>query len=175
MPKTATPSILDDWLWKSHEQCVCQPTYRNWLAKRYNMDVKVIRWDNQMNPIKGTEWCNQKVISFEPFAPDTYAQNGDAEHFGRWIMEKTRAMRLSANLPHNLWKKIVSMALTIQPNPTSVERLEGPLWGVSQLCFWQRQSLRSTKTASSPPKSIQMQGVYPNKVKKRLLVLPWAT
>ena len=71
----------------------------NWLAQRYNMDVKVIRSDNQMNQIKRTEWCNQKVISFEPFAPDTHAQNGDAEHFGRLIMEKLRAMHLSANLP----------------------------------------------------------------------------
>ena len=27
----------------------------NWLAKRYNLDVKVIRSDNQMNRIKTTE------------------------------------------------------------------------------------------------------------------------
>ncbi len=27
----------------------------NWLAKRYNLDVKVIRSDNEMNRIKTTE------------------------------------------------------------------------------------------------------------------------
>ncbi len=30
----------------------------NWLAKRYNLDVKVIRSDNEMNQIKTREWCN---------------------------------------------------------------------------------------------------------------------
>ncbi len=74
----------------------------NWLAKRYNLDVKVIRSDNEINRIKTTEWCNQKGIFFEPCAPDTHAQNGDAERFRQLIMEKALAMRLSANLPHKL-------------------------------------------------------------------------
>ncbi len=45
----------------------------NWFAKLYNLDVKVIRSDNEMNRIKSIEWCNQNGISFEPFAPDTSA------------------------------------------------------------------------------------------------------
>ncbi len=64
--------------------------------------------------------------------------------------------------------------LSIQPNPTSVEWLEVHLWGVSQLCFWQGRSLRPTKTASSPPKSIRMQGVCPNKVERGPPILPKA-
>ena len=82
----------------------------NWLAKRYNLEVKVIRSDNEMNRIKTTEWCNKNGISFESCAPDTHAQNGGAERFGRLIMEKARAMRLSANLPHILWRDIVFTA-----------------------------------------------------------------
>ncbi len=74
----------------------------NWLAKRYNLDVKVIQSDNEMNRIKTIEWSNQKGISLESYAPDTHAQNGDAERFGRLIMEKARAIRLSANLPYKL-------------------------------------------------------------------------
>ncbi len=54
----------------------------NWLAKRYNLDVKVISSDNKINQIKTTEWCNQNVISLEPFSSDTHAQNGRAERFG---------------------------------------------------------------------------------------------
>ncbi len=46
----------------------------NWLAKLYNLDVKEIRSDNEMNRIKPTEWCNQNGISFEPFTPDTHVQ-----------------------------------------------------------------------------------------------------
>ena len=49
-------------------------------------------------------------ISFEPCAPDTHAQNGSAERFGRLIMEKARAMRLSTNLPHKLWREIIAAA-----------------------------------------------------------------
>ncbi len=82
----------------------------NGLAKRYNLNVKVIRSDNEMNRIKTIEWCNQNGIFFEPFVSDTHAQNSDAKRFGRLIMEKARAVRLSANLPHKLGRKIVSTA-----------------------------------------------------------------
>ena len=41
-------------------------------------------------------------ISFGPYAPDTYVQNGGAKRFGQLIMEKARAMMLSTNLPHKL-------------------------------------------------------------------------
>ena len=61
-----------------------------------------------MNRIKTTEYYNQNGIFFEQCDPDTLAQNGDNERFGRLIMEKARAMRLSANLPHKLWREIES-------------------------------------------------------------------
>lgn len=41
----------------------------NWLAKRYNLTVKIIRSDNEMNRMKTTESCNENGISFEPCAP----------------------------------------------------------------------------------------------------------
>ena len=34
----------------------------NWLAKRYNLDIKLIGSDKEMNRIKMTEWCNQNGI-----------------------------------------------------------------------------------------------------------------
>lgn len=69
-----------------------------WLALRHNLEVKVIRSDNEMNRIKTKAWCNDVRIRFKPCAPDTHVQNGGAERFGRTILEKARAMRLSANL-----------------------------------------------------------------------------
>ena len=33
-----------------------------WLALRYNLEVKVIRSDNEMNRIKTKEWCNNVGI-----------------------------------------------------------------------------------------------------------------
>ncbi len=82
----------------------------NWLVKPYNLDVKVKRSDNEMNQMKTTELYNENGISFELFAPDTSAQNGGAEHFGRLIIEKAREMRMSANIPHKLWREIVFTA-----------------------------------------------------------------
>ncbi len=49
-------------------------------------------------------------MSFELFASDTDAQNSGDERFGQLIIEKARAMRLSANLPHKFWREIVSTA-----------------------------------------------------------------
>ena len=40
----------------------------NWLAKLYNLDVKVIRLDNEMNRIKTRDWYNNIGISFGPRA-----------------------------------------------------------------------------------------------------------
>ena len=82
----------------------------NFIALRYNLGVKVIRSDNELNRIKMRAWCNSVGITLELCAPDTHAQNGGAERFGRLIMEKARAMRLSANLPHKLWREIIGTA-----------------------------------------------------------------
>ncbi len=81
-----------------------------WLALCYNLEVKVIRSDNEMNRIKTKPWCNDVGISFELCTPDTHVQNRGAERFGRLIMEKAYAIRLFKNLPHKLWREIVAAA-----------------------------------------------------------------
>ena len=82
----------------------------NYLKLRYNLEVKIVRSDNEMNRIKTKKWFNQQGIDFECCAPETHEQNGISERMGRLIMEKARAMRLSAKLPHALWKEIVATA-----------------------------------------------------------------
>lgn len=81
-----------------------------WVALRYNLEIKVIHTDNEMNRVKTQAYLRDVGIAFESCAPDTHAQNGVAERFGRTIMEKARAMRLSANLPHRLWREIMGAA-----------------------------------------------------------------
>ena len=49
-------------------------------------------------------------ISLELSAPNTYAQNGRAERFGRLIIEKACAMRLFVNQSYKLWREIVAAA-----------------------------------------------------------------
>ena len=47
-------------------------------------------------------------ITFKPLAPNTQVQNGTAKCSEGVIIERAHAMRIAANLPHNLWNKIVN-------------------------------------------------------------------
>ncbi len=97
------------------------------LAKHYNLDVKVIRSDNEMNRIQKTEWCNQNGISFEPCASDTHHPNGGAERFGQLVMEKARATHLSANITHKLWRKLCLRPFTYTTKPYERQMSRSPL------------------------------------------------
>ena len=85
-----------------------------WVQHRYQLDVNIIRSDNELGRKKTLNWLRSQGISFEPSAPNTQAQNGIAEHSGGVIVEKARAMRLSANLPHDLWNEIVNCAVYLR-------------------------------------------------------------
>ena len=95
---------------KESENLPLVTDFVTFLALRYNLEVKVICSDNELNRIKTRAWCKSVGISLELCAPDTHAQNGGAERFGRLIVEKARAMKLSANLPHKLWREIIGTA-----------------------------------------------------------------
>ena len=72
------------------------------MITHFKLKIQVIRSDNKMARKKTLNWLHSKDIKFKPSAPHTQAQNGAAEHSGDVIMKKTRAMRISANLSHNL-------------------------------------------------------------------------
>ena len=95
---------------KESENLLLVTDFVTFLALRYNLEVKVIYSDNELNCIKTRAWCESVGISLELCAPDTHAQNGGAERFGRLVVKKTRAMRLSANLPYKLWREIIGTA-----------------------------------------------------------------
>ena len=95
---------------KENKNFLLVTNFVTFLALRYNLEVKVICLDNELNCIKTRAWCKSVRISLELCAPDTHAQNGGAERFGRLIVEKAQAMRLSANLPHKLWREIIGTA-----------------------------------------------------------------
>ena len=82
-----------------------------WMETRYGLKIEVIRSDNELGRKRTLQWLHSKGIKFEPSAPRTQEQNGVAERSGGVIIEKTRAMRIAANLPHDLWKEIVNTAV----------------------------------------------------------------
>ena len=95
----------------------------NWLHLRYNLAVKIVRSDGEMNRNRTKAWLTSRGIDFEKCAPDTHEQNGVAERIGRLIVEKARAMRLSAHLPHALWQEIIATAVYLY-NRTPKHNLE---------------------------------------------------
>jgi hypothetical protein len=54
--------------------------------------------------------CEQGIL-FEPLAPDTHDQNGQAERLEGVIMAKARSIRIRAKLSHDLWQEIVNTAV----------------------------------------------------------------
>ena len=83
----------------------------NWLHLRYNIAVKKVRSNGEMNRNRTKPWLTSRGIEFEKCTPDTHEQNGLAERMGRVIIEKARAMRLSGKLPHALLRKIIASAV----------------------------------------------------------------
>jgi hypothetical protein len=85
-----------------------------WIQQKYKLNVSVIRADNELGRKKTLRWLRSKGISFEPSAPNTQSQNGIAERSGGVITTKARAMRIAANLPHDLWNEIVNCAVYLR-------------------------------------------------------------
>ncbi|RMZ92256.1 hypothetical protein DV736_g455, partial [Chaetothyriales sp. CBS 134916] len=82
-----------------------------WTDRQFKYQVKRIRSDHELARKRTQNWFRRQGIEFEPSAPHTQAQNGRAERSGGVVMEKARAMRIQANLPHDLWKEIVEAAV----------------------------------------------------------------
>jgi len=98
-----------------------------WCHRRYNLRVKVIRSDNELNRGRTKAWIRDQGISFEASAPNTHDQNGRAERSGGVIMEKARAMRISAKLPHDMWMESVNAAVYLyNRTPRHASRWETP-------------------------------------------------
>ena len=83
------------------------------LKNHYNITPKTIEADNEIATVKPEvkHWLATQGVTVEPSAPDTQAQNGGAERSGGVNKEKSRAMRLGANLPWELWPEITRSAV----------------------------------------------------------------
>ncbi len=98
-----------------------------WCDRRYNLKVKVVRSDNELNRGRTKAWIRDQGISFEASAPNTYDQNGRAERSGGVVMEKARAMRISAKLPHDMWMESVNTAVYLyNRTPRHANKWETP-------------------------------------------------
>src|SRR5467141_1795303 len=93
------------------------------MEKRYQVKIKIVRSDDELFTKRTRAWLRKKAIDTELSAPRTQDQNGLAERSGGVVIAKARAMRIGANLPHDLWKEMVNAA-TYLYNRTPRENLD---------------------------------------------------
>ena len=96
--------------------------YVEHLEDRHGLNVKIVRSDNELFTNRTRRWLRKKKIDCEPSAPRTQQQNGVAERSGGVVITRARAMRIGANLPHELWKETVNAAAYLH-NRTPRENL----------------------------------------------------
>ena len=60
------------------------------------------------------DWCEERGIEIQLTAPYSPSQNGIAERMNRTLVELARAMRISADLPENLWESAFTHALYLR-------------------------------------------------------------
>jgi len=112
----------------------------NWVKERFKLNIYIVRSDNELARSRTIKWLHKRGCAIEPSAPRTQEQNGAAERSGGVIMERARAMRLAANLPHNLWKEIIDAAVYLF-NRTPKEGLG---WKTPFEIFFSHAKIRDT-------------------------------
>ena len=85
------------------------------LAKNHHQKpISFLRCDGE--PTLGnifTDLCSREGITIEKTPPYTPSQNGKIERAGKEITIKARCIRISANLPKDLWPETISAATYI--------------------------------------------------------------
>jgi hypothetical protein len=96
--------------------------YVEYLEIHHGLEVKVVHSDDELFTKRTCNWLRKKKIDCECSAPRTQQQNGLAERSGGVVITRARAMRIGANLPHDLWKEMVNAAAYLH-NRTPRENL----------------------------------------------------
>jgi hypothetical protein len=99
-----------------------------------------VECDNEFSKGQAADFMKERGVILQPAAPRTQAQNGGAERSGGVVMTKARAMR--GQLPHQLWKDIVSASVyLLNRTPTSKNDWKTPF----ELVYGRQPSLGHLK------------------------------
>ncbi|KJZ69437.1 hypothetical protein HIM_11166 [Hirsutella minnesotensis 3608] len=87
-------------------------SFEVYVQRQFSSSICVIHRDNDCAlQAEYQAWIKSKGIEDEPTAPRTPAQNGPAERSGGVIATQSRAMRIGANFPEELWPEIWTTAV----------------------------------------------------------------
>jgi hypothetical protein len=93
--------------------------FEAWTRRQFGLSICKIRQDNDTSVIgingstEYEKWCTENGIDIEGTPSHTHQPNGGAERAGKEIIEKSIKMRLSANLPEELWTEATMAAITL--------------------------------------------------------------
>ena len=105
------------WVWthrKKSEATRIITFMVNLSENQYQQKITFLRTDNEQSlGLVFNDLLAQHGIHHELIAPYTPIQNGQIEKAGGMITQKARCMRISANLPANLWPETIAAAAYI--------------------------------------------------------------
>ena len=104
---------------KENKRILCD--FIDYVEKQYGFTVKIVKSDGELFSKPVCKELFKRKIKAEKSSPNSQSQNGGAERSGGVNMEKSRAMRIAARLPHTLWRFIIESACYLR-NRTSLER-----------------------------------------------------
>ncbi|KAL2114802.1 hypothetical protein VTJ04DRAFT_2111 [Mycothermus thermophilus] len=117
-----------------------------WVRTQFGLKVKWIRQDNDTGTIsqKGFTsyqvWAAEEGIVIELTPTHTHEPNGGSELAGRLIIDKALVIRISANLPEELWPECVRAAAWLfNMTPSQRNNWKSPN---EKLLSWFRQYFR---------------------------------
>mgnify|MGYP000011047475 CR=1 FL=1 len=107
---------ITTFLFKKSEVLSHFITYRNFVENRLNRKIKILRSDN------GGKYTSHKFDAFlqshellhQTSIPYHPQQNGKAKRKNRTLMDATRSMLKTANLPNSFWEEAVATACYLQ-------------------------------------------------------------
>ena len=77
---------------KEKENLHILKNFVNWINKKFDLTVKIIKSDNELAQKKTLHWLQKQKIDFESSASNIQDQNDAAEHSEDVIMKKTHAI-----------------------------------------------------------------------------------
>ena len=90
--------------------------YLTFIERQGQKCPKAVRADNGREYVNKDliGWCHNKGIELQTTAPHTPEQNGVAERWNRTVLELSRAMLISRDMPSELWPEAMNYATYIR-------------------------------------------------------------
>jgi len=131
-------TFIDDhtrntWIYLLKEKSDTASTFKNFykmIKNQFQTHIKILRTDNgreYFNKIMG-DFLNEKGIIHQSSCVDTPQQNGIAERKNRHLLEVTRALMFSMNVPKRFWgEAILTASYLINRMPSKVLNYNTPI------------------------------------------------